>query len=145
MAVESGAEKTILLVDDEEGFTRLLKLNLERDGRYTVYCENDSLEVLNTARRLRPDIILLDVVMPGVEGGDLAKQIKADDELKHTPVIMLTATVDNRDTGGDAQITESGQVLIGKPVNLDSLYRWIEELCGGENHSREQRSEVSPG
>src|SRR5205809_734888 len=56
--------KRLLLVDDEEPFTRLVKLNLEQTGRYTVRIENDGAKALATAREFAPDLILLDVIMP---------------------------------------------------------------------------------
>ena len=60
--------RKILLVDDEAGFTQLLKMNLEKSGDFEVTIENDSTKAIATARSFQPDVVLLDVVMPGMDG-----------------------------------------------------------------------------
>ena len=65
-------KKRILIVDDEERFTRILRLNLGCTGRYTVRTENSALNACTTACEFRPDLILLDVMMPGLDGGEVA-------------------------------------------------------------------------
>ena len=64
--------KRILVVDDEQGFTMLLKMNLEKKGGYEVRVENDATKALDAAREFRPQVVLLDVVMPEMDGGDVA-------------------------------------------------------------------------
>src|SRR5438132_8569108 len=91
-------KKRILIVDDEAGFTRLLKLTLERTGEYTVQEENDGTKAHETARRFRPDLILLDIVMPKIDGGDVASQLRADPMMKRTPIVFLTAIVSKQET-----------------------------------------------
>ena len=70
--------KRILVVDDEPSVTRSLKLNLENTMRYEVRIENDSSRVVAAAREFHPDLILLDVVMPGLDGCDVSARIHAD-------------------------------------------------------------------
>ena len=65
-------KKRILLVDDEPAFTRLMKLNLECNSAYEVKVENDGGKALAAARAYRPDLIFLDVIMPDVDGGQVA-------------------------------------------------------------------------
>jgi len=77
--------KRILIVDDESGFTQLVKLNLEQTGRFIVKEENDGEKAHATAREFRPDLILLDIVMPKIDGGDVAALIREDFELKKHP------------------------------------------------------------
>jgi CheY-like chemotaxis protein len=60
--------------------------------RYELICENKAAHALATARACQPDLILLDVVMPEMDGGDVAAQIQADPALKHIPIVFLTAT-----------------------------------------------------
>jgi CheY-like chemotaxis protein len=72
------SKKRILLIDDDPSFTRLLKLNLEETGAYEVRTENRGTAALTAAREFKPDLILLDVVMPDMGGGDVAFQIGAD-------------------------------------------------------------------
>jgi CheY-like chemotaxis protein len=95
--------KRILVVDDDSSVTRNLKLNLESGGGYEVLGENHAANALIAARNFRPDLILLDVIMPGMDGGDVAARLRADPLLRDTPIIFLTAIVSNdvsRQAGG---------------------------------------------
>src|SRR5256885_6808592 len=85
--------KRILVVDDEIGFTRLLKLTLEQTNDYEVRVENRPERALSAAREFRPDLVLLDVVMPRMFGADVAAGLRADGRLESTPVLVFTATV----------------------------------------------------
>lgn len=115
------AKKRILLVDDEAGFTRLLKMNLEKTGLYEVKIQNESYKAMHDAREYHPDVILLDIVMPEMDGGDVAAKIQADPELGHIPIIMLTALVDQDETSPGA-IAQAGTLnVLAKPVNMDLL------------------------
>lgn len=117
-------KKRVLLVDDESGFTRLLKLTLEQTGNYEVMEENDGSKALHAARLFQPDIIFLDIVMPKVDGGDVAQQIKADPVLNHTTIVFLTAIVSNKEASRADEI--GGFPFLAKPVSLDSIIRCIE-------------------
>src|SRR5215210_6510552 len=90
--------KRVLIVDDESGFTHLLKLTLERTRRFTVREENDGAQAWLTARDFKPDIIFLDIVMPKIDGGDVAQQIRSDPALAHVPIIFLTAIVSEKES-----------------------------------------------
>ena len=121
--------KHVLIVDDEPGFTRLLKLALENAGQFLVREENDGLKALKTAREFKPDIIFLDVVMPNIDGGDVATMIRADPEFARTPIIFLTAIVSQK----EATRTENaigGYTFLAKPVTVDALLRCIAEHLG---------------
>jgi len=117
--------KKILIVDDESGFTRLIKLTLERTGEYLVREENDGTLAWEAAREFRPDLILLDIVMPKIDGGDVASQIKSDWTLKPIPIVFLTAIVSKRETVPGELI--GGFPFISKPVSLEALIQCIEE------------------
>src|SRR2546423_7483508 len=86
-------KKRILVVDDETSITRLLKMNLELIGNYEVREENSGARAIETAREFNPDLILLDVMMPDLDGGDVAAALKQDRALRKTPVVFLTAAV----------------------------------------------------
>jgi len=77
--------KRLLIVDDESGFTRLLKLTLEKTGKYIVREENDGTNAWLTARDFKPDLVFLDIVMPKIDGGDVAQQIRSDPMLANVP------------------------------------------------------------
>ena len=85
--------RRILIVDNDHNTTHLVKVLLERSGHYRVLEENDGTKAHQSARNFRPDLILLDVIMPETDGGEVAAQIEADPELHHTPIVFLTALV----------------------------------------------------
>ena len=128
------ATKRIFIIDDEPSITRTMKVNLERTGDYTVATENHALHALAAAREFRPDLILLDVMMPEIDGAELAGEIQSDLALHDVPIVFLTAIVSNKDTGGE-YLESGGQTFVAKPVNLDRLIRCIEEnvRCDGES------------
>ncbi|MDF1824239.1 MAG: response regulator [Verrucomicrobiales bacterium] len=119
--------RKILLVDDEAGFTQLLKMNLEKSGDFEVTIENDSTRAVSTARSFLPDIVLLDVVMPGMDGGDVQAQFQSSPELRNVPVIMLTALVDSAELSDGAVAQSGSSIVLPKPVDLDLLLRVIDE------------------
>lgn len=116
------SKKRILLVDDEAGFTRLLKLTL----RTFEICEvNDPLKALETARQFKPDMIFLDLIMPGVDGGTLAAQFKQEPALKEVPIVFLTAVL-----GPGEQPPSSGEEIISKPVPAKTIEQCIKKHLG---------------
>lgn len=120
-------KKRILVVDDEAGFTKLVKFNLERTGLYEVREENNAPRAAQTARIFLPDLILLDVVMPGMDGGDVVVELRRSAQTTHIPIIMLTALV-ARDEVSRHSVAESGElIMLGKPVDMATLTRCIEE------------------
>jgi len=118
-------KKRLLLVDDEEAFTRLLKLNLEESGNYEVRVENEGANAMAAAREFRPDLILLDVIMPDVDGGEVGAQIKADEKLREIPVIYLTAIVSQRELDAQSRVI-GGRLFVAKPVAKQALIELIE-------------------
>ena len=116
-------KKRILIVDDEPTSTRMTKLVLEQTGDYEVGEENDSVRALATARAFRPAIILLDVVMPKLDGGDLASMIQTDPVLGKVPIVFLTALMERGDTGSEVR---GGFRFISKMASKDELITCIE-------------------
>ncbi|MEI7732232.1 MAG: response regulator [Verrucomicrobiota bacterium] len=119
-------KKRILVVDDETTFTRMVRLNLEKAGPYEVREENRGRRAAATAREFKPHLILLDVIMPDVDGGEVAALIQADPNLKNIPVVFLTATVSKREVG-EAGTQRGGLFFLAKPVTLDQLVDCIEK------------------
>src|SRR5215471_17864346 len=117
--------RRILIVDNDKNATHLVKILLEKTGRYQVFEENDSTRALETARNFRPDLIFLDVVMPDQDGGEIAAQIQADPELQGTPIIFLTALVTR--TEANAGLHIDGHSFLAKPINIQELIKAIEE------------------
>jgi two-component system, OmpR family, response regulator len=121
--------KRILVVDDEPSVTRLLKLNLEQTGDYTVRTENSSRAVLAAAEEFRPDLVLLDVMMPGLDGGSLASALRSHPQLKGVPIIFLTAVV-TRDEVRVHRGLIGGLPFLAKPVNLHEVLACLERHLG---------------
>ena len=121
-------KKKILLVDDEAGFTRMMKLNLEHNGAYEVRIENEGSRVLATARAYRPDLIFLDVIMPDIDGGQIASDLKSDPQLKKTPIIFLTAVVSRNEVVQHGDMI-GGQMFLDKPVTVADMVDTIEKFA----------------
>jgi CheY-like chemotaxis protein len=120
------AKKRVLIVDDERSFSGLLKTNLDRLGSYEVREENDSRKALDVAREFKPDVILLDVIMPNMDGGQVLAALQADKELKQTPVIFLTATISRH--GLDARGHKIANFpFLAKPFELKDLEKLIKK------------------
>src|SRR5262245_22217847 len=120
------AKKRILLVDDEKSFTTLLKLNLEETGNYEVRVENWAEDAYGAAREFKPDLILLDIIMPRMPGGKVAAQIKEDSSLNDTPIVFLTAAVRKH------QVEENEGIIcdfpcLAKPATVEMVIETIEK------------------
>ena len=120
-------KKRILMVDDEAALTRMVKLNLERTGNYEVRTENEGAKAIAAAREFKPDLIMLDVMMPGMSGDEIAAQLKEDPELSKIKFIFVTAIV-TRDETGQAGSEIGGNVFLAKPIKADELIDTIEQV-----------------
>ena len=88
--------RRILVVDDDKEVLRLMRAYLEDSG-FEVLAAFDGESAMHTIRREHPDLVLLDLMLPDRDGWDVTRTIRADASLKHTPIIMLTARVDDTD------------------------------------------------
>ena len=122
-------KKKILVIDDEASLTRMLKRNLESTGKYDVRTENSGAAGLAAARAFQPDFILLDVMMPGADGGEVAAQLREDAALQKVPVVFLTAIVSREETAPTGS-TIGGCEYLAKPVKLEDLVTCIEKHLG---------------
>jgi DNA-binding response OmpR family regulator len=104
-------DKTVLVVDDDPVIQKLLQVNFEMEG-YKVVTASDGEEGLATARRLQPDCMLLDIMMPKMNGLEVATALKGDDATKKIPIILLSAKAQSfdvqagLDAGADDYITK---------------------------------------
>jgi CheY-like chemotaxis protein len=116
-------ERRILIIDDDKDSTHPLKILLEKTGGYVVLEENDAAKAHQSAHNFRPDLILLDsVMMPQIDGVELASEIDADPQLQRTPIIFLTALGDAR-----AGLRIQGHPVLAKPINVPDLINRLEE------------------
>ena len=118
-------KRRILIVDDDANSTHLVKILLERSGPYLVLEENDPTKADQTAHNFRPDVILLDIIMPKMDGGELATQIEADRELHDTPIIFLTALVTHCEAKSGLHV--QGHPMVAKPISIPELIDAIEK------------------
>ena len=115
------ANEKILIVDDEEDVLELVRYNLNRSG-YQIETASSGEEALSKARKSSPDLIILDLMLPGIDGLEVCKKLKGDIKTEHIPIVMLTAKGDESDIvtglelGAEDYITKpfSPKVLIAR-------------------------------
>ena len=121
--------KRVLVIDNEPGFADLVKLTLEASGSYEVQTEMDAVRAVATARAFRPDLILMDIVMPGGGGGSIATQIKKEPDLNRVAIVFMSAMVARREREtGERNI--AGHPLLAKPVRAAELLDCVEKQLG---------------
>jgi CheY-like chemotaxis protein len=124
--VEETKEKPrILIIDNNRDFTLSAKLGLERTGRYSVWEENQPARAHQTAQRVKPDLILLDIAMPETDGGEVAARIESDPTLHRTPIVFLTALVTRAEARSGLRI--QGRPFLAKPISIPELVAGIEQ------------------
>jgi CheY-like chemotaxis protein len=121
---EAKEEPRILMIDNSRDFTYSAKLGLERTGRYSVWEANEPARAHQTAQRVQPDLILLDIAMPETDGGEVAARIESDPILQRTPVVFLTALVTKAEAKSGMQI--QGHPFLAKPISIPELVAGIE-------------------
>jgi CheY-like chemotaxis protein len=114
----------VLVVDDEPALSALVRISLEETGLYEVMVENLSHQALATARIFRPDVIVLDVNMPGKDGGDVAAEIRADRDLAGTPILFFTSLV-SPEEAEEQDPTGHGKHFLSKKADPAILVRTI--------------------
>ena len=119
--------KKILIVDDEPDLLEMVQINLEMEG-YECMVAYDGFRALDRVRKEKPDLIILDVMLPGMNGYKVCRLLKFDEKYKQIPIIMLTAEAQRADrllgeeTGADYYMT--------KPFDADKLLAKVKELAG---------------
>jgi two-component system alkaline phosphatase synthesis response regulator PhoP len=139
----------ILIVDDEEDILELLKYNLSREG-YKVSCAASGEETLRAVRSGIPDLIVLDLMLPGIDGLDVARQLKNDSKTRDVPIVMLTAKGEEADIvtglelGADDYITKpfSPRVLLARVRAV--LRRRIRESTDDTSVLQVRKLEIHP-
>ena len=120
------AKKRILVVDDRASDSQLVKLYLERSGTYVVREENNATAALAAAVEFQPQLVLLDVMMPGLDGGELAARFQATPNLATVPIVFLTALVTKSEVAaGHGRIGKFP--FLAKPIVLSELTACVEQ------------------
>lgn len=117
--------KKIIIADDEHKILMSLEYSFKKNG-YDVYIARDGTEVLEFLKTMAPDVILLDIMMPNLDGYSTLEHIKKDEKLKHTKVIFLSAKNNPRDIERGMQM--GADAYITKPYSIKKLIQNIEEM-----------------
>jgi DNA-binding response OmpR family regulator len=128
--------KRVLIIDDEIDFTFFVKRNLETTGEFEVFVANDGAHGLEMIKTRKPDIILLDIVMPDLTGPDVAEFLLNNEDTKQIPFIFLTAIVTKDELGEDAMKEIKGHPFIQKPVETKALLDSIRAVLTRSNKDR---------
>ncbi len=118
--------KRILVVDNEPAATRMVRLALERYSVFEVCEVNDPRGALTAARLFKPDLVLLDIEMPGMDGSDVARQFRAEEGLQQTPIIFMTSLVTEEEAA--YRIFAGGSRVLAKPITMAKLVRCVGDL-----------------
>ena len=119
-------KKKILIVDDEKDALFVLKKELAGRG-YSVISADNGNDALDLAKSECPDLIILDIRMPGMDGTEVAARLKEDPKTKNIPVIFLTCLFQKREGEEQGRVV-AGEVLIAKPYSIEGLSAQIERL-----------------
>lgn len=120
-------QKKILLIDDSS-VNNLLLQNILEDEDFTILVAFNGKEGLNIIKEEKPDLILLDIMMPRMDGMEVLEKIVSDEKTKDIPVIMLTAKIDSADQ--QASIEMGAVDYINKPVDIDKILEKIKNILG---------------
>jgi len=144
------ADNKILVVDDEEDILELVRYNLDREG-YRVVCATSGEQALSRTRTEPFDLILLDLMLPGMDGLEVAKRLKSKPETRHIPIIMLTAKGEEADIvtglelGADDYVTKpfSPRILAARVKAV--IRRKVKEEIGDSSIIQIYELEIDPG
>ncbi len=122
-------KKLIFVVDDEEDMLKGLDKILS-ENNYSVITANNGYDVLNIAKKKKPDLIILDVMMPGVDGSDAAATLRENTQTADIPIIFLTALYSKEEEIKKGKII-AGNVFLSKPFEIEELLKSIEDVLSG--------------
>ncbi len=119
----------ILVVDDEEAILKLLKIDLETEG-YEVFTAKTGQEAIRKTWNTSPDLILMDVMLPDMNGGEVVKALKANPSTSQTPILFLTALCSKDDERGQVELNVDNQryLTLAKPFSAKELLTRIKNI-----------------
>ena len=120
-------KRRVLIVDDDKNLSRLSGMILGNSGKYEVMIVNDPNHALPAAVKFEPSLLLLDVDMPGKDGGDLAREASLDARLRDIPILFLTGLVAPSEAGA-APMESGGRQFLSKPVEPALLLSTVDRL-----------------
>jgi len=136
------SKRTIVIADDQPNLRRVLERLLRSEG-YEVHNAADGKQALSLIRSIRPDLVVLDIIMPEMDGGDVAAALRDDPQTADIPIIFLTAVLTREDQRRLNQ-RRPDQVYLAKPYDVDELLATIHKMLGtvaaGVGQGSEERS-----
>ena len=124
------SKKKILVVDDEPDIVELIQIRLVRKG-YEVICAYNGTEALQLTKKHKPHCIILDMMLPDIQGSSVCAQLKSDEKYHMIPIILLTART--RDYDKDIGRAVKADAYMTKPFNQDELLSKVQELITGKS------------
>lgn len=119
-------KKKILIIDDDKNFCNLMKTSLEGTANYEVRVENKAALGLQAAQTFRPNLILLDIMMPEMDGSELAGKLMNDEKTRGIPVTFLTAAAKKEEVEAGRGVI-AGHAFIAKPATIKEIIDHIEK------------------
>ena len=119
--------KTIVIIDDEKDFCFFVQRNLEARTDYTIVECHDSGRAVKTVEDEQPVLVLLDIIMPGKSGAEIAEELKQNPKTSKIPVVFLTAVVNEDETTARKDVI-GGHYFIAKPVKIEKLIEMIDSI-----------------
>ena len=124
----AGASRTVLVVDDDDSIRMVAEMAMEMVGGWEVLTADGGLAALAVVAERRPDVVLLDVMMPGMDGIETLRRLQADPATRDIPVVLVTAKARPAETPAWADLPVAG--VIAKPFDPMSLSAQVEQLIG---------------
>lgn len=124
----AGASRTVLVVDDDDSIRMVAEMAMEMVGGWEVLTADGGLAALAVVAERRPDVVLLDVMMPGMDGIETLRRLQADPATRDIPVVLVTAKARAEDTPVGAGLSVAG--VIAKPFDPMTLSDQVEQLVG---------------
>ena len=135
-------EKKILIVDDDSISLKILR-NILDNNKYSIIQASGGLEAVKMAKNFHPDLIILDIVMPDIDGGEVADILKNNHSTKNIPIIFLSSLIKKEEEKYSSR--RDGIYLMSKPYNRDKLIRIAREqlYIGGQIAKEEEKKNIS--
>ena len=134
--------KKVLIIDDESGVVKVLKKKLNADGKEVICAHNGEIGFTKAIEK-KPDLVLLDIMLPGVGGVDLARRLQTDTRTNNIPIIFITAYLGLESDRGDEEIEVDGKFYraFAKPLHISKLLSAIRKTINrNEQMKRRQRT-----
>ena len=118
-------KRKVMIVDDESDFLKIAKINLENTGKYEVQTSSDARDIISRVKSFNPDVILLDILMPKIDGAEACRMLNEDSAGERIPIIILSALDTDKDK---LMMYKLGVVdFLVKPIEKDELIAKIEK------------------